>query len=128
MEKGADMLYPLFDKECNLVGWIKPDEHIFNADMEWIAYIVKENAWSARTGNWMGPVDGLNCLDIRGKVVAWNPGCKISPAVHPLRPSRTVKPSRPLKPARPIRPARPVLPTVPAGIWSELSLEQWQQQ
>jgi len=33
------MLEALFDKDCNLVGWIKQGEYIFESDMNWMAYI-----------------------------------------------------------------------------------------
>lgn len=50
------MLYPLFDRECTLVAWIDPNRHIFNTDMQWIAYISSNHVWSSDTGNWLGPV------------------------------------------------------------------------
>ena len=33
------MLHPLFDCNCELIGWIEPDCHIFDTNMNWIAYI-----------------------------------------------------------------------------------------
>lgn len=33
------MLKPLFDKNCKLIAWIEPNEHIFDTNMNWIAYI-----------------------------------------------------------------------------------------
>lgn len=42
--------------------------------MRWAAYISGGNAWSTSSGYWLGPSDGLTCLDQSGAVVAWNPG------------------------------------------------------
>jgi len=72
------MLEPLFDKDCNLVGWIDPGRHIFDTDMNWIAYISGGHGRSAETGNWLGPVRGLLCFDHSGRVVAWNPEERVS--------------------------------------------------
>ena len=46
------MLFALFDKDCDLVGWIRPGDHIFDIDMEWVAYIRNGQAWSAVSGDW----------------------------------------------------------------------------
>jgi len=43
------MLHQLFDKDCNLVAWIEPGKHIFDVEMNWIAYIANGHAWSAKT-------------------------------------------------------------------------------
>jgi len=32
-------MHPLFDKDCELVGWIDPMNHIFDTDMNWVAYV-----------------------------------------------------------------------------------------
>jgi len=66
------MLFPLFDNDCELVGWTRPDEHIFSTSMDWLAYIQNGHAWSAKTGNWLESVKGMLCLDQRGNPVAWN--------------------------------------------------------
>ena len=47
------MLKPLFDRNCELIGWIEPGKHIFNCNMDWIAYISRGHSWSAETGNWI---------------------------------------------------------------------------
>jgi hypothetical protein len=36
------------------VGWIDPGKHIFDQNMNWVAYISHNHAWSAETGNWLG--------------------------------------------------------------------------
>jgi hypothetical protein len=119
------MLHPLFDKNLSLIAWIKPGEHIFNIKMEWIAYISKNHAWSAKSGNWLGPVKELNCLDKNGKVFAWNPHGKISRSPRTSRPTRAIRLVRPNKQARPVKPERPLRNTSPAGRWSVLLLEDW---
>jgi len=67
------MLYPLFDQDCELMAWIEPGRHIFDSDMNWIAYLANNQAWSAESGNWLGAVRGLLCMDNSGKPVLWNP-------------------------------------------------------
>ena len=47
-------MFPLFDKDSELVGWTDPGKHIFDQDMNWVAYISHNHAWSAETGNWLG--------------------------------------------------------------------------
>lgn len=110
------MLKPLFNKNSELVAWISPIQHIFNQNLEWVAYLSNSHAWSARTGNWLGPVHGVICLDSSGKVVAWNQEGNINGTARPARPARA---------ARSARPARPARPTRTVGGWSKLSFEEW---
>lgn len=116
---------PLFDKNCELVAWIDPLNHIFDTEMKWIAYISGGHAWSAETGNWCGPVLGLICLDQSGKVVAWNPNEHIVGTAKPARPARAARVARPARPARPSRPARPARPATPTGGWSSQTIWEW---
>jgi hypothetical protein len=45
---------PLFDRDENLVGWIGSGcKHIFDADMRWVGYIERKNAWRASDGDWI---------------------------------------------------------------------------
>lgn len=61
---------PLYDANVNLVGWIEPGHHIFDTNMNWLAYVAGDHAWSANGGNWCGPVvDATTCLDRSGRVV-----------------------------------------------------------
>lgn len=53
------MLKSLFDNICELIGWIEPNNHIYDIDMNWIAYISNNHAWSSETGDWIGPVINL---------------------------------------------------------------------
>ena len=83
---------PLFNKDCNLVGWIDPGNHIFDTNMNWVAYISNGHAWSVQNGNWLGPVNGFNCLDQTGKPVAWSPDQDIEGTMKPIRPMRPMRP------------------------------------
>lgn len=119
------MLKPLFNNNSELVAWIRPNEHIFNRDMEWVAYLSNGHAWSVKTGNWIGPVHGIVCLDTSGKVIVWNPDGDISGTSKPVRPARAARSARPARPAKPARPSRPARPAQPIGGWSNLSVTQW---
>ncbi len=119
------MLYPLFDKDCNLVAWVEPEKHIFDTKMKWIAYISSDHVWSSESGNWLGPIKGLTCLDTDGKVFAWSPSCKIEGSPRNFRPARAFKPARPFSPARPFAPPRPFKPPTPSFGWSRLTLSEW---
>ena len=118
-------MFPLFNKNCDLVAWVEPDEHIFDTDMNWVAYISNEHAWSVQTGNWLGPVIGLTFLDQNGKPVAWNPEQSIETTLRPIRPVRAIRAIRPIRPIRPVRPIRPIRPVTPVGGWSALTWQQW---
>jgi hypothetical protein len=101
---------PLFDKKCNLVGWIEPENHIFDLEMNWVAYLSGGHAWSSQTGNWLGPVNGMNCLDQEGRPVAWNPDETVEGSMRPMRPMRAMRAMRPMRPMRPMKPMRPMRP------------------
>ncbi|HPQ71544.1 MAG TPA: hypothetical protein PKW95_20630 [bacterium] len=119
------MLIPLFNQEGVLVAWMLPDQHLFNLNMDWIAYIVKQNVWSAATNRWLGPLRATTCLDHQGRVVAWNPANAPRGIPQPLQ---GVGPKRPPAPLRPVRPKNPVAPRRPGTIkggWSPLSLREW---
>lgn len=116
---------PLFDKDCELVGWIDPMRHIFDTDVNWVAYISNGHAWSSKTGNWLGPVLGLLCLDQAGKVVVWNPKEQVKGTARPARPARAARVARPARPAKPARPARPAIPATPTGGWSQGTFWAW---
>ena len=119
------MLFPLFDRNCELIGWIEPGHHIFDTSMNWIAYISDGHAWSSTTGNWIGPVNGTTCLDTNGKVFAWNDASKVNGTIKPCRPVRAVRAVRPVRPVTPVRPIRPIHPITPIGGWSTMSFVQW---
>jgi hypothetical protein len=119
------MLYALFDKDCGLVGWISPDQHIFDTSMNWVAYQSGNHAWSSKTGNWLGPVIGLMCLDQSGCPVAWNPKGAVAGSGVPAHPARAARAARPARPALPARPARPSRPATPSGGWPKYSFSNW---
>lgn len=119
------MLEPLFNCNCELVAWIDPGKNIFDTNMDWVAYISKENVWSSKTRRWLGPIKDLVCLDTRGKVFAWGKDSEIKGATHPLRPSTAIRPARPCRPPIPPKPTRPCRPVRPLGGWSNLSFEDW---
>lgn len=118
-------MYPLFDKNCDLVGWLELGEHIFDTEMNWVGYISGGNVWSAETGDWLGPIMGLTCLDRNGKPILWNPDKTIQTSMRPISPIRATRAIRPIRPIRPINPIRPIRPIVPIGGWSELSWNEW---
>ena len=116
----------LFDKNSELVGWVSDNhDHIFDTNMNWAAYIRNGHAWSAHTGNWCGPINGFNCLDQSGKVVAWNPGQAVQGSISPIQPVRAVRAVQPVKPVRPVSPVRPIRPITPIGGWSTVSFNAW---
>lgn len=116
---------PLFDLNCELVGWIDPGNHIFDTDMNWVAYIANDHAWSSQTGNWLGPVNGLNCLDQTGKPIAWNPNESVEGSMRSMRPMRAMRAMRPMRPMLPMRPMRPMRPMTPMGGWSQMDWAAW---
>src|SRR5258708_38275399 len=105
-------MFPLFDKDCDLVGWIEPGRHIFDETMSWRAYISHGHAWSSVTGNWLGPVIGLLCRDQSGRPAAWNPKESVSGSSPPAPPAKAARVRRPARPAPPPMPpkAAPPLP------------------
>lgn len=119
------MLLPLFDKDCEHVGWIAPNQHIFDTDMNWVAYISSSHAWSAESGDWLGAVHNVLCLGQDGRPVAWNPQQPVTGTPQPARPARAARAARPARPARPAGPARPAQPATPAGGWSGMSFSAW---
>jgi len=119
------MLLPLFDKDCEHAGWLDPGKYIYDADMNFIAFIINSNAWSVETGNWLGPVQGLLCYDTNGKLMFWNPKEKITGTVKAPRPSRQILSTKPQTPAKPAEPAKPTPPKCNANVWSDLSLWGW---
>jgi len=120
------MLQPLYDKSCSFVGYIEKGRYIFDADMNWTAHIVQNQGWSATTNEWLGPVNGLICLDRRGLVVSWGIGQKLigDPYNHRKPAPAPRIPAPPQSYLRPII-STPPLPAAPIGGWSALSFGQW---
>lgn len=47
----------LFDQNTDLVAWLDNGaRHLFDTDMNWLAYVSGGHLWSAATGNWLGPL------------------------------------------------------------------------
>ena len=118
----------LFNSHTKFVGWIYRDKYILDADLNWVAFIDHDHAWSAKTVHWLGPMDGLNCLDCFGHPVAWHPSLRIR-----ALPSRamTVTPKVPASPAKQASrtsPATPATPETPVGGWSRMTWSQWLKQ
>lgn len=124
----ADRLEPLFDLHSNLVGWILPGRHVFDRQVNWVAYLSDGHAWSVATDDWIGPVRGLVCLDREGRVVASAPGQSVDAAVAPRRPSGKPPAPPPPKPSRPPNPPRPPMAATPPGGWSRLRFSDWASQ
>ena len=118
-------MIPLFDKDLQLVGWMRPGQHIWDSDLEWLAYIRNGHAWSQKDRKWIGPVGEGTCIDRDGHVVAWSPGAPLQGAPPSERPPHVPGRPRPARPVSPARPARPVQPAPPPEGWSSLSFEQW---
>jgi hypothetical protein len=116
---------PLYDLNSELVGWIEADEHIFGLNMDWLAFLALGHAWSATTGNWLGPVEDLCCQDQSGRVVAWTPEYGPIGSARPPRPPRAPRAPRPPRPPRSPRPPRPPRPARPSTGWSDLSFGEW---
>ncbi len=49
-----EYMTPLFDQNCDLAAWFEPGRHIFDPDMNWVAFEANGHIWSAATGNWLG--------------------------------------------------------------------------
>ena len=51
------MLYPLFDKDCDLVGWINPGEHIFDTDMDYLQKLCNYTGIDKRGQSYLAQVE-----------------------------------------------------------------------
>ncbi len=63
---------PLYDKNATFVGWLVDHAHVFNVNLQWVAYIFNDYVWSVKTRRWIGELRGTTLLDRDGKVVAWS--------------------------------------------------------
>lgn len=117
----------LFDKNCNLVGWVKNNRYIFDTKMNWVAFIVNKNVFSAETINWLGTINEYNCLDKQGEVVAWDLNHRVQGAPKPCKPCKPSVLPKPFKPRTPFKPRKPFRPYNPfmCGKWSKLCWSQW---
>lgn len=120
-------MYQLRDTNNDLVGWLDEGRHVFDTNMNWVAYLSGGQAWSAEFGDWCGPVENGSCLDRDGRVVVWSPDISgpVGSSARPVIPARAARAARPARPARPTIPARPARPAVPVGGWSPLTFDEW---
>lgn len=115
---------PVFDYAARLVGWFD-GRHIFNANMQWVAFTETGKCFSAESLKWLGQFAGGSLIDLFGRPVAWTLGTSPTGAGQCIPPKKPLRPIRPLPPVRPITPVTPLVPAVPAGGWSTLSFHQW---
>lgn len=120
------MLLPLHNRYCQLVGWIIPDDYIYDAKMFLMAYISDNNAWAIKDSHWLGPMNELTCCDRKGKPVAWNETTPVEGYEFIFRPQymgdNCCIPTRPCLPPHPLPPT-PVLR--PQTGWSTMSFIEW---
>lgn len=119
------MLEPLFDAAAAFVGWMEPNQHIFDVEMRWVAFLADHDAWGPDNLSWLGPVRDSSCFDRDGRVVAWSPNGFLTRLMVVPPPVQPLPPARPLRPLSPVRPLRPVRPLTPLSGWSPLSFPQW---
>lgn len=120
------MLKPLFSPYRDHVGWISPGRFIFDTEMSYLAFVAGHNAWSGRSGAWLGPiVDAVTILDVDGRPVAWNPDAAPRCIGQPMRPVGAVRAITPPRPVRPVYPRRPLAAPYCAGGWSSHSFVEW---
>ncbi len=115
----------LFDRYSGPVGWMEHGTHIFDLEMNWVAFVFEHHAWSVATGHWLGPVMGTTCFDREGRVVAWHYADALYRVAYPTQPRKPIRPLAPRKPQKPIRYARPARPIDPPGGWSKLGWLGW---
>ncbi|WP_250481885.1 4-fold beta flower protein [Caballeronia sp. NCTM5] len=118
---------PAFDKNCNLALWVDRNSgNIFDTNMNWVGFMQNGYAFSSKTLNFLGSVDGGTLQDTNGKAAFWMPGLgSPSSGLRPLTPLRPLKPLNPLTPLRPLNPLKPLQPLAPLGGWSNLNLQAW---
>lgn len=124
--EGGRAMVPLYNRDVRRVGWLDAESgHIFGTNMDWLAYVSDDHAWSASTGAWLGPMNVFNCLDRDGRVVAWTPAAPVESAAPTLPRGQPKKPPRPLTPPTPEPPLMPARPPVPQRGWSTRSWTTW---
>ena len=117
-------LEPLFSRDCDLVGWLEPNRYVFDREMNYIAFIVDRQAWSAAGDRWLGAVNGLSLCDRGGKPVAWSTPPVAGTAAGIVQ-KRPMLPKAPMRPVKPLTPVRPLRPDTPRGGWSAMSFADW---
>jgi len=121
--EGKTMM-PIFDREAGLVGWFD-GYHLFDLNMNWVAFLDNGNLFSSNTLAWLGPFHQGSFLDTSGKPVGWLEGSNPTGTLKPLKPLEPLRPLKPLKPLKPFKPLKPLKPLQPLGGWSDLEWEDW---
>lgn len=115
---------PIFDPHADLLGWFD-GEHVFDTELNWVAFIDDGHVFSADSLEWLGPLHEGSFLDTHGKPVAWLTGSSPSSTLAPLRPLIPLRPLTPLTPLMPLTPLKPLVPLTPLGGWSILDWSEW---
>lgn len=121
-------MQPLFSPRCDLVGWMDAQQHVFDPHMEFIAFVVRGQAWSANSLAWLGPATGTTLYDRTLRPVAWNPRQTIGGAPAAMVPPQPMRPARPMRPQMRLSPRPPMFPAAPPGGFSKLEFRQWLEQ
>lgn len=116
---------PLFNKDLALVGWLHLEHHIYDTQMNCVAYVSNNHVWSSTTNQWLGVIQGFTCFDPLGKPIAWNPKEFPSGIAKPREPRKTTKIKPKEKPYQPKIPQTPKSPFRPMGGWSRMTWEEW---
>ncbi len=94
--EGGSSMMPIFDRDAGHVGWVSGDgESIFDAEMNWIGFIDRGDAWQASNGDWVGPVIDGNFYDRTSHPIAWT-NTKLRPQGAFKKPLQPLKPLKPL--------------------------------
>jgi hypothetical protein len=120
------MLSALYDRYCNHVAWLDRDQFLFDVEMNWVAFIHNKQVWSKETLKWLGPINGVICMDKEGKVMAWGTGQKVMGDLSLHRKPKIV-PRLPEEPTSILRPflQAPPIPGTPLSGWSDISFDDW---
>ena len=116
---------PLYDKDCNLVGWIEKRKNIYNTNLDWVAFVERGNIFAAKDCEWLGIIKNYNCIDKEGKVIAWTPKHKVKGTLKPFEPIKPLPQFPPFKPIEPLIPNKPTEPIPPIDGWSEIEWSEW---
>jgi hypothetical protein len=74
VRKEGQVMISIFDRNSDLVAWLNNSaSHLFDTDMNWLAYVSGGQLWSSENGNWLGPLKGTTLLDHSGRPVGWHP-------------------------------------------------------
>jgi 4-fold beta-flower domain-containing protein len=77
---------PIFDQDCDLVGWFD-GEHVFDLDLEWVAFYRNGHLFSSSALSWLGPFHNGSLLDPEWKASCLARGDLLQARSDPLHPS-----------------------------------------